>query len=137
EGSDAHATEFLYDEWGGEFRIAKKTAKRIYYVKEADFGSAQIGFVSRHCVIDDWPGRRTWHDWQDFKDKFQPRKRRKFARKPLPPEFWGELAEEIDLAQLKKMMAAAHPDKGGSSAAFIEARQRYVAARRRASVGAS
>jgi hypothetical protein len=35
-------------------------------------------------------------------------------------------------------MAAAHPDRGGSNAAFIEARERYVAARRqfRASRGA-
>jgi hypothetical protein len=35
-----------------------------------------------------------------------------------------------DLHQLKAAMAAAHPDRGGSSAAFIEARQAYVAARR-------
>jgi hypothetical protein len=35
-----------------------------------------------------------------------------------------------DLAALKTAMAAAHPDKGGNSAAFIKARARYVAARR-------
>jgi hypothetical protein len=35
-----------------------------------------------------------------------------------------------DLAALKTAMVAAHPDKGGSSAAFIKARARYVAARR-------
>jgi hypothetical protein len=35
-----------------------------------------------------------------------------------------------DLHKLKAEMAAAHPDRGGSSAAFIEARSRYVAARR-------
>jgi hypothetical protein len=36
------------------------------------------------------------------------------------------------LAQLKAEMAAAHPDRGGSSEAFIEARRRYVEARRAA-----
>jgi hypothetical protein len=35
-----------------------------------------------------------------------------------------------DLAALKAAMVAAHPDKGGSSAAFIKARANYVAARR-------
>jgi hypothetical protein len=38
---------------------------------------------------------------------------------------WGP-----DLRTLKAAMAATHPDHGGSSAAFIEARSRYVAARR-------
>jgi hypothetical protein len=38
--------------------------------------------------------------------------------------------EKPDLAQLKAEMAAAHPDRGGSNAAFIKARARYVAARR-------
>ena len=35
-----------------------------------------------------------------------------------------------DLAALKAAMVAAHPDKGGSAAAFIKARANYVAARR-------
>ena len=35
------------------------------------------------------------------------------------------------LAVLKAAMVAAHPDKGGSSDAFVEARRKYVAARRR------
>ena len=37
-----------------------------------------------------------------------------------------------DLHGLKAAMAAAHPDRGGNSAAFIAARATYVAARRRA-----
>jgi hypothetical protein len=32
-----------------------------------------------------------------------------------------------DIAALKAEMAAAHPDRGGTDAAFIEARKRYVA----------
>ena len=35
-----------------------------------------------------------------------------------------------DLAALKAAMVAAHPDKGGTAAAFIEAQRRYVAAKR-------
>ena len=35
------------------------------------------------------------------------------------------------LGVLKAAMAAAHPDRGGSAEAFIKARARYVAARRR------
>ena len=35
-----------------------------------------------------------------------------------------------DIAKLKAAMAAAHPDRGGSEAAFIKARNRYVEARR-------
>jgi hypothetical protein len=42
----------------------------------------------------------------------------------------GRRDEPLDLAQLKAEMAASHPDRGGTSAAFIAARQRYVAARR-------
>src|ERR1700730_827176 len=37
-----------------------------------------------------------------------------------------------DLSQLKAEMAAAHPDKDGSSAAFIKARERYEQAKRQA-----
>jgi hypothetical protein len=38
---------------------------------------------------------------------------------------------EPDIQALKQAMADAHPDRGGSSAAFIRARQEYVEARRR------
>ena len=47
---------------------------------------------------------------------------RREPEEPAPP----------DLRELKAAMAAAHPDKGGSSAAFIAARAAYVAIRRRA-----
>lgn len=41
----------------------------------------------------------------------------------------GDRSATPDLAAIKAAMAAAHPDSG-TPAAFIEARQRYVAARR-------
>jgi hypothetical protein len=37
---------------------------------------------------------------------------------------------DAEMARLKAAMVAAHPDKGGSSPAFIKARRIYVAARR-------
>jgi hypothetical protein len=39
------------------------------------------------------------------------------------------------VAELKAKMIAAHPDKGGSVAAFIRARERYVDAVRAAKLG--
>jgi hypothetical protein len=41
-------------------------------------------------------------------------------------------SEASRLRQLKAEMAAAHPDHGGTSEAFIAARQRYVDAKRSA-----
>jgi hypothetical protein len=38
------------------------------------------------------------------------------------------------LRQFKAEMAAAHPDRGGTTEAFIEARQRYLGAKRLAGV---
>ena len=38
-------------------------------------------------------------------------------------------ANQATLVELKAAMMAAHPDRGGSTEAFIEARSRYVAAR--------
>jgi hypothetical protein len=45
-------------------------------------------------------------------------------------EAWRASRYVACLAELKAKMAAAHPDRGGSSAAFIAARREYVAARR-------
>jgi hypothetical protein len=133
DGSDTRAAEFLFDQWGDEFRITKQTAQRVYYVKASyDFDGPRIGFVARHRVADDWPGP-TWWELYDLQNRVGWRNAPKFFLKPRPAGFNDRgKPPPVDLAQLKAEMAAAHPDKGGSSAAFIEARQRYVAARRRA-----
>ena len=51
-----------------------------------------------------------------------------------PPPDWKKprAADASDLAALKAAMAAAHPDRGGSTASFMAARARYDAARRQA-----
>jgi hypothetical protein len=132
DGSDTHAVEYLYDEWGNEFRITKKTAKRIFYVKDTNYGDEQIGFAPRHRVADDWPGP-TWRELRDLQDRVGRRNAPEFFLKPQPPGFYDREPPPpvINLLQLKAEMAAAHPDKGGTSAAFIAARKRYVEARRR------
>ena len=134
DGSDTHATEYLYNQWGDKFRITKKTGKRIFYVKaekEETLDGEQIGFVPRHRVADDWPGP-TWRELRDLQDRVGWRNAPKFFLKPRPSGFHDRHEPLVDLTHLKAEMAAAHPDRGGSNAAFIEARRRYVAARRRA-----
>jgi hypothetical protein len=105
--SDTRPTEFLYS-WGDQFRIIKKTARRIYYLDER-YGH-RTRFVDRQKIECDG----NIHNW--------------LYLQPPQPETHNEPAP--DLSHLKAEMAAAHPDRGGSNAAFIEARARYVAARR-------
>jgi hypothetical protein len=73
--------------------------------------------------------RRRW--WRETDYSTQPASDRLLAdlhvllaRGPLQPPTVD------DLQGLKAAMASAHPDRGGSSAAFIAARAKYVAARR-------
>jgi hypothetical protein len=136
DGSGTRATEYLYDRWGDEFRITKKTTKRIFYVKEIYCDEPQVGFVPRYRVADDWPGP-SWRELRDLEDKVGWRNVPRFFLKPRPPGFDREPLPKIDLHKLKAEMAAAHPDKGGSNEAIREARARYVEARRQLRTGAS
>jgi hypothetical protein len=151
--SDTRQVEYLYGHtMGGEetngcpvrFRITKKTAKRIYYVRQeeeidkhgepVDYPWIKstsddddvIGYVNRQKLEADgsvynkgvhWC-RPDWHLYASLEgllgDRYQHRN------------------DQPDIHQLKAEMAAAHPDRGGTSAAFIEARARYIAARRQA-----
>jgi hypothetical protein len=144
--SDAHVVEYLYGSWwDGEdgkslpyrFRITKKTAKRIFYSRSGeqidDFGEPQwvrdrdneIGYVNRQKLeADGEVDNRGVHWCQPDSHLYISLQRlladiRRHEREPGP-----------DLKTLKAEMAAAHPDRGGSNAAFIAARARYVAARR-------
>lgn len=124
DGSDTHVVEYLYTEWG-TFRITKKTAKRFYYVKSRN----QIGFVGRHQIAEDWPP--TWRALSDLRTKLGRDNVPAFFLKPRPPGFYDRqpLITDDDLRKLKAAMAAAHPDRGGSDEAFIEARAAYEEAR--------
>ena len=67
--------------------------------------SGESGIILAHCWSDDFHLYRVPPSLRE--------------EEPLP-----------DLRELKAAMAAVHPDRGGSSEAFIEARARYEAARR-------
>jgi hypothetical protein len=152
--SDARAVEYLYAHescWGDgpcaceeltgtarwnyhlkKFQITKKTAKRIYYARDPisfidgptfnhDRGT---GFIDREKIERDgeiWTCQSWDPDWHLYLQPPQPE-----TNSEPPP----------DISRLKAEMAAAHPDHGGTSAAFIKARIRYVEARRRMRSGA-
>lgn len=101
-----------------QFRITKKTAKRIYYVSSGDWEPRpRIGFVDRQRIEADgevYLHSRHWSDPQ-------------FHLFLSPPELEDQAGP--DLASLRAEMAAAHPDRGGSDEAFIAARSRYERAR--------
>jgi hypothetical protein len=85
-------------------------------------------------------GLRRWQKAHMFQaiasDKLKELNAAKRAARPAPdtsdairPQRRKQEAP-VSLAELKAEMAAAHPDRGGSSAAFIAAKERYDAARR-------
>lgn len=121
-----------------KFQILKKTKQRIYYNSKplpfeekpdeysivrdmTDYGN---GFVNQQTIEHEgkvWSGRRHL-----------------YLCPPPPPDHWwrdGERTPPADIRRelhhLKAEMAAAHPDKGGSSAAFIAARKAYTEAVKR------
>jgi hypothetical protein len=142
--SDAHVVEYLYGHTHGEitpgspvrFRIAKKTTKRVFYIRHEELLDAHgeprrdvrgndygIGYVNRQKLEADgsvynhgvhWC-RSDFHLYTSFEGLMGDR-----YREPEKP----------NLHRLKAEMAAAHPDRGGSNTALIAARARYVAARR-------
>jgi hypothetical protein len=142
--SDTRTVEYLYtlivrhpsmgpSENFKAFPIVRKTNKRIFYRRsgirfwpepessESTFRrdtNNDIGYVNRQKIEADGYVYNHGHHWCE--DDFHLCLR--------PP--YLEPDEKPDLAQLKDEMAAAHPDRGGSNQAFIEARKRYVEARR-------
>ncbi|MFJ4637635.1 hypothetical protein ACIP69_18675 [Streptomyces hygroscopicus] len=125
---DLAVTEFLYELWDANWddgplgnwqilrhEITRKTAKRIYFT----FGNRgrRSGFVDRQRIEAEGelfyrPAGRTLYLAEPD-----------IPRQPKPPS----------LPELKRAMAEAHPDRGGSNEAFIAARRRYEQARLAAS----
>jgi hypothetical protein len=105
-----------------QFRITKKTAKRIYYVASAEWEPRpRVGFVDRQRIEADGEIYLRNRHWSapDFHLHLSP------------PE--SEHSTKPDLATLRAEMAAAHPDRGGTDDEFIAARERYERARVNAS----
>jgi hypothetical protein len=133
--ADASAVEYLYNRSGDRFQIIKRTKQRIYYSRKplpaverpdeypnvrdsTDYG---VGFIDRQEI------EREDEIWSRKTGKWWERDARLYLRPPVPR---GQPEELPDLGKLKAEMAAAHPDRGGSNAAFIAARAAYIAARR-------
>jgi hypothetical protein len=105
-----------------KFPITKITPKRIFYVRSGDGDDAVIGYVDRQRIQDKGSVYNTGAGGWWAPD----------ARLYLePPDLTLDHAPELSLAELKKAMADAHPDRGGSNEAFIKARAEYQRARSR------
>jgi len=109
------------------FRITKKTAKRVYYIRSDDEWEPDgvvIGYVDRQKLEADGEvfnhGAGGWWS-KDF---------HLMAAPPEPPSEPTPADAKAEVFRLRADMAAAHPDRGGTSEAFIEARSRYMAAKR-------
>ncbi|MCG0061687.1 hypothetical protein L0F81_00035 [Streptomyces tricolor] len=118
----AHA-EFLYELWDanwdegplGNYQIlahpiTKKTPKRIYFVF---LNQRRTSFVDRQKIE---AAGEVYHGYT-------------MRRLHLTPPEIPDREKKPSLPELRKAMADAHPDRGGSDEAFIAARRRYEAAR--------
>lgn len=116
--------EFLYELWDanwddgplGNYQvlqhpITKKTPKRIYFTYST--GGHRTGYVDRQQIE---AAGEIYHGYTN--------RRLHLA----PPEIPSHPAKP-DLAELRKAMADAHPDRGGTDAEFIAARKRYQKAK--------
>ncbi|WP_128977262.1 hypothetical protein [Streptomyces roseicoloratus] len=117
--------EYLYELWDvnwddgplGNWKIlrheiTRKTARRIYFTLD----NGRTGYLDRKKIESEgeiYHGRTCRHLHLTPPG---------IPRPPKPPS----------LTELRKAMADAHPDRGGSSEAFIAARARYERARRAA-----
>ncbi|MGC2997412.1 hypothetical protein ACPF8X_03145 [Streptomyces sp. G35A] len=97
------------------FPITKKTAKRIYYLRPRGPFEWEPGYVDR----------------QELERHGSVRAARWLQLFAEPPEL-PKPTPRPGLKELKAAMAAAHPDRGGTSEAFIAARTRYLRAKARA-----
>lgn len=110
------------------FRITKKTAKRIYYVRRESrvVDELEVGFVDRQKLEADGEVRNRGVHWSQHDSTL-------YATTD-PPEWWNPWrsalsTETATLSQLRQEMADAHPDRGGDRDRFMAARDRYLAAK--------
>jgi hypothetical protein len=144
--NDDNSESHVYHRYG----IIKKTAKRIYYDRRGEYrlanvrddpwrkghldNNGRIGFVDREKLELEGRVYNNGRHWSDDDSRLFLRLEDCTKRNFLDEVFDGlGLGNgKPNLKELKAAMIAAHPDKGGSSAAFIAARRRYMEAKRRA-----
>jgi hypothetical protein len=90
------------------------------YLNICDLTDRGVAFINRQKI------EQEGEIWSHKAGGWWEADARLYLRPPTPAE-----TESLpDLRRLKAEMAATHPDPGGTNAAFVEARARYVAARR-------
>jgi hypothetical protein len=142
------------------FQVTRKTAKRIYYIRRNHGpGDVETGYIDRQefeadtrcpggttaagrperCNHGYYAGHehgegageiRTRRHWEDDGHLFATREA---AGEYLFGAERERECQEPELKRLRREMADAHPDRGGTDAGFIAARKRYERALRRAS----
>lgn len=118
---DLAITEYLYELWDANWddgplgnyqirrhEITKKTAKRIYFVM-----NGRSGFVDRQRIE---ANGEIYYGYTVH--------RLHLAEPEIPSR-----PKPSSVSELRKAMADAHPDRGGTDADFIAARTRYERAR--------
>jgi hypothetical protein len=98
-------------------RLARET------IEESNRGAVEEGVATLHRLAAEWEARMRREELAER------------ARAAREAQMRAERREEMrqpDLHALKMAMAAAHPDHGGSSEAFIKARERYLNAKQSA-----
>lgn len=108
------------------FRIVRKTPKRIHYIRHQDGAAVSYGSADRHAIetIGVTPGHPARPGDPD-RWLYATRAHAETATGSGPPPPPGG-----DLRELRRDMAAAHPDRGGTPETFQDAAQRYQAALR-------
>jgi hypothetical protein len=129
--SDSKTIEYLYGEsyYEGfhlhEFRVTKKTTKRIYYIRRQYQGrDPEIGFVDRQELEAKGEVRNRGVHWSSNDSVLYSAPPTHADHNGPPPS-----VSRQELYRLKMAMAAAHPDHGGNDKEFIAAHERYLRAK--------
>jgi hypothetical protein len=125
-----HSLYYPFDgEWDGNrlgyavrsYPITRVTAQRVYFdTRLVDGRTGQpVG-----------PLRESWVSRRQLEETGGVRKDgEQLCTEPPELPTWGRPETPVDLSELRRAMADAHPDRGGTTAQFDAARARYVQAR--------
>lgn len=108
------------------FRITKRTAKRIYYIRDARDSTGKSGSVDRATLESEGVVTNRGRSYHAVDYRLYATHEAALAS--ITPE----PAQPPTVAQLRREMADAHPDRGGTNASFRAAHARYEAAKQHA-----
>ena len=128
-----HGSSAETHRWVQEVPIVRKTARWIYYTSDswdragAVVSPGRIGCREFHRAgVIPIPGARSGSAGQLFFATRQAAERHLYRGERERP---GRVARDASrIRELRRAMAAAHPDRGGTAELFIEAQRRYQTA---------